>query len=154
MQLEGFAEPVQDVLQIYGLKFEYRIPHRSFLDAGSADDVQKFRAPAELGKEFADAGITSQWFVDGCVVILNDSRKVSLSVPSGLQLTNRMRRSSGLPASAWSRCTNTTGSSRGFACPPRTIFGWFVAADIDTAMIGPCKPRGRCATTIATVPSA
>jgi hypothetical protein len=74
--LKAFAKPVEGVSAIHGLKLKFDIPHKSFLDktAASETDVLQLYAPAELIKKFADADITNQQFIDGCIVIVNDNR--------------------------------------------------------------------------------
>lgn len=74
--LKAFAEPVKDLTLLHGLKLEFDIPHKSFLDEAAAPSVYKLQlfAPAALIRKFADADITSQEFVDGCVVIVDDNR--------------------------------------------------------------------------------
>jgi hypothetical protein len=80
--LKAFALPVRDVPDIYGLKLEFAIPHRSFADqsATSATDKLEVYAPANLIRQFAEADITSQQLLDGSVVIVNSNRtQVALS---------------------------------------------------------------------------
>lgn len=78
--LKAFALPVKDTKDVYGLKLEMIIPHRSFLEQGSIPALDKLEiyAPAELIHKFSDADITSQQFIDGCVVIVENNR---ISVP-------------------------------------------------------------------------
>ena len=79
--LKAFAKPVADVKQVYGLKLEMQIPHKNFLQTSAtpARDKLELYAPAELIKKFSDADITSQQFLDGCVVIVEGNR-VSVSL--------------------------------------------------------------------------
>jgi hypothetical protein len=74
--LKAFALPVADAKDVHGLKLEITIPHRSFLDktAEPALDKLEIYAPTELIRQFADADITSQQFIDGCVVIVENNR--------------------------------------------------------------------------------
>jgi|GEM_PF-1976037 hypothetical protein len=78
--LKAFAIPVKDVKDLYGLKLEMAIPHKSFSDEYANPDLDKLEiyAPAELIQKFSDADITSQQFIDGCVVIVGGNR---ISVP-------------------------------------------------------------------------
>jgi hypothetical protein len=80
--LKAFAEPVRDVMDIFGLKLEYSIPHKSFTDETATSSLDKLElyAPAELIRKFADADITGQQLLDGSVVIVNSNRvQVSLT---------------------------------------------------------------------------
>ena len=80
--LKAFAEPVKDVTSLYGLKLEFVIPHKSFLEesAAPATYAVQLYAPADLIGKFAAADITNQQFGDGCVVIVDDNRvQVSLT---------------------------------------------------------------------------
>jgi len=80
--LKALASPIADVAGIYGLKIEFQVPHRNFLNAGTYAETDKLEAyvPADAVKKFADADITSQQLVDGSVVIVNDNRvQVGLS---------------------------------------------------------------------------
>ena len=84
--LKAFAKPVEGAAEVYGLKLEYRIPHKSFLEeyALPDDDALNLYAPSELIRKFADADITNQEFVNGCVAIVNDNRvqvPLSAAVP-------------------------------------------------------------------------
>jgi len=78
--LKAFAMPVKDTKDIYGVKLEMEIPHKDFLKEYATPNLDKLEiyAPAELVQKFADADITSQQFIDGCVVIVNSNR---ISVP-------------------------------------------------------------------------
>jgi hypothetical protein len=78
--LKAFTIPVKDELGIFGLKLEFQIPHRSFLNEGAVPTLDKLEiyAPIDLILQFNDADITSQQFVDGCVVIVDGNR---ISVP-------------------------------------------------------------------------
>ena len=78
--LKAFAQPVADVNEVYGLKLEMEIPHKSFADqtAVAQRDKLEIYAPSDLVKKFSDADITSQQFIDGCVVIVNANR---VSIP-------------------------------------------------------------------------
>ena len=59
--LKGFAKPIEGLSQIYGVKLEYKIPHKSFLGGGpKAIDVLHFYAPSELIKEVRRRDITNQ----------------------------------------------------------------------------------------------
>jgi hypothetical protein len=80
LTLKAFAKLVEDAKDIQGLKLELEIPHRSFAKTAAAavNDKVELYAPAEQIKKFADADTTSQQFIDGCVVIVNDNR---VSVP-------------------------------------------------------------------------
>lgn len=74
--LKAFAAPVAGVKEVYGLKIEMGIPHKSFADQYASASVDKLElyAPSELIKTFSDADITSQQFIDGCVVIVEGNR--------------------------------------------------------------------------------
>ena len=78
--LKAFAMPVREAKEVYGLKLEMIIPHRSFLDktVPPALDKLEIYAPAEFIQKFSDADITSQQFIDGCVVVVENNR---ISVP-------------------------------------------------------------------------
>jgi hypothetical protein len=78
--LKAFAMPVKDTKEVYGLKLEMVIPHRSFLRETAIPELDRLEiyAPAELVRKFSDADITSQQFIDGCVVIVENNR---ISVP-------------------------------------------------------------------------
>jgi hypothetical protein len=78
--LKAFTIPVKDEMKIYGLKLEFVIPHRSFADESKVNfnDKLEIYAPIDLILQFADADITSQQFIDGCVVIVEGNR---ISVP-------------------------------------------------------------------------
>jgi hypothetical protein len=81
--LKGFAAPVSDVGEIHGLKIEYSIGHRDFLNTTAGmEKYDRFElyAPSDAIKKFAEADITSQQLLDGSVAIVNDNRvQVSLS---------------------------------------------------------------------------
>ena len=84
--LKGFAEPVKNVSQLHGIKVEFGIPHKSFLEeyARPATYAMELYAPADLIRKFADADITTQQFVDGCVLIVDENRvEVSLTASGG-----------------------------------------------------------------------
>ena len=78
--LKAFTIPVKDEMNIYGLKLEMLIPHKNFLDENTAAFTDKLEiyAPIDLILKFAEADITSQEFIDGCVVIVESNR---ISVP-------------------------------------------------------------------------
>jgi hypothetical protein len=78
--LKAFTIPIKDELGIYGLKLEFLIPHRNFLHEGSepTSDKLEIYAPIDLILQFSEADITSQQFIDGCVVIVEGNR---ISVP-------------------------------------------------------------------------
>jgi len=78
--LKAFTIPVKDELNIFGLKLEFLIPHKSFLDesAEPSNDKLEIYAPIDLILSFADAEITSQEFIDKCIVIVESNR---ISVP-------------------------------------------------------------------------
>ncbi len=73
--LKAFNAPVEEALELYGIKVEFEIPYRDFLSE-STDRTEELSiyAPSELIKRFADADITSQEFIDGCVVIVGGNR--------------------------------------------------------------------------------
>lgn len=80
--LKRFAVQVRDVPELQGLKLEIAVPHKSFLDQYAAPKISRLQvfAPTDLITKFANADITNQQFIDGCVVILDDNRvQVSLS---------------------------------------------------------------------------
>jgi hypothetical protein len=82
MILKAFALPVRDVADIYGLKLEFAIPHKSFGETYATPETDKLEvyAPADLIRKFAEADITSQQLLDGSVVIVNSNRvQVALS---------------------------------------------------------------------------
>jgi hypothetical protein len=82
--LKSFAVFVHDVPQVYGLKLSFMIEHKNFLNESSfgVDKVDIY-APATLIKQFAEAEITNEKFIDGCVVIANDNRvEVDLTAAS------------------------------------------------------------------------
>lgn len=84
--LKAFADPVKDLSLLYGLKIEFEIPHKSFLEEYAIPSTYKVQVfgPADLIRKFADADITNQQFIDGCVVIVDDNRvQVSLSASGG-----------------------------------------------------------------------
>jgi hypothetical protein len=81
--LKAFAGPVKDASDIYGVKLELSIPHRSFLSESLPNFYKlELYAPSALVRQFADADITNQLFLDGCVVIVNDNR-IQVSLTSG-----------------------------------------------------------------------
>jgi hypothetical protein len=81
--IKAFAAPLRTSASIYGVKLHALVVHEDFLrkgDTRSTDDISLY-APAELIRKFADADITSQEFIDGCVVIVNGNRvKVVLAL--------------------------------------------------------------------------
>lgn len=82
--LKSFAALVRDVPQVFGLKLSFSIEHRNFLNRGSygIDSVEIY-APSVLIKQFAEAEITNQKFIDGCVVIADGNRvEVDLTASS------------------------------------------------------------------------
>jgi hypothetical protein len=74
--LKAFGGLVKDVPAVYGLKIAFKIPHKNFLHEATpaVDDVVQIYAPSDLIKKFADADITNQQFIDGCIVIADDNR--------------------------------------------------------------------------------
>jgi len=78
--LKGFTIPTGDDLNLFGLKLEFQIPHKNFMheaDEATYDKLEIY-APVDLIQKFAQAYITSQQFIDGCVVIVDGNR---ISVP-------------------------------------------------------------------------
>ena len=78
--LKGFTIPTGDDLNLFGLKLEFQIPHKNFMheaDEATYDQLEIY-APIDLIQKFAQADITSQQFLDGCVVIVDGNR---ISVP-------------------------------------------------------------------------
>jgi hypothetical protein len=78
--LKDFTVPVKDEMNIFGLKLEFAIPHRSFANENAEPALDKLEiyAPIDLILQFAEADITSQQFIDGCTVIVEGNR---ISVP-------------------------------------------------------------------------
>jgi len=78
--LKAFTIPIKDELNIFGLKLEFLIPHRSFADENTepVEDKLEIYAPIDLILQFSEADITSQQFIDGCIVIVDGNR---ISVP-------------------------------------------------------------------------
>jgi uncharacterized protein (DUF1684 family) len=75
-KLKASAKEVATVDALHGIKLWYTIPHRDFAKeyAAASEDRLELYAPREQIKKFAEADITSQQFIDGCVVIVNDNR--------------------------------------------------------------------------------
>jgi hypothetical protein len=67
-----------------GVKISEQILYRNFLsETRRKADTLELYAPLKLIKQFADADITNQQFIDQCIVILNSNRvQVSLSSSS------------------------------------------------------------------------
>jgi hypothetical protein len=66
-----------------GVKISEKILYRNFVSETAAKtDNMQFYAPLQTIKQFSSADITSQQFVDQCVVILNDNR-IQVSLSSG-----------------------------------------------------------------------
>lgn len=78
--LKKLAAPVVNAPDVFGVKIESKIPHKSFANQNASEEIDnlQFYAPSDLIRKFAAADITSQQFVDGSVVIVNDNR---ISVP-------------------------------------------------------------------------
>ena len=74
--LKAFAEPVRDVEVVFGVKLDFEIPYRNFLDddAEPDHDVVRLYASSDDVKAFADFEITSQEFIDRSFVIVNENR--------------------------------------------------------------------------------
>jgi hypothetical protein len=80
-ELKRFSLPISTVQEFDGLNLSITILHKDFLRdvVPDLDRVQIYASKA-LVREFAESAITSQEFIDGCVVILNGNRiKVPLS---------------------------------------------------------------------------
>ena len=76
--LKASLAPLADLGEsaVSGVRVDTKILSRNFVDRGaepSIDAVQIY-APRELVRKFADADITSQQLIDGCVVLVNDNR--------------------------------------------------------------------------------
>lgn len=83
--LKDFADPVQDVAVVKGLKIEAEIPHVDFVSGQTAKTYKlELYAPVDQIKRFSQADITNQQFIDDCIVIVDGNRiQVSLSAPVG-----------------------------------------------------------------------
>jgi hypothetical protein len=80
--LKDFAAQVKDVPELQGLKLEIIVPHKSFLEEYAKPKLSRLQvfAQSDLITKFANADITNQQFIDGCVVIMDDNRvQVALS---------------------------------------------------------------------------
>jgi hypothetical protein len=68
---------------VEGVKISEKILYRNFVSetAAKSDTLQVY-APLGAIKQFSSADITSQQFVDQCIVIVNDNR-VQVSLSSG-----------------------------------------------------------------------
>lgn len=83
-KIKGFASTLRAVDGVFGMKLEFGIPHKSFLDERAIASVYVLHMYAPAGEitQFVEADITSQQFVDRCVVIVDGSR-VQVSLASG-----------------------------------------------------------------------
>jgi hypothetical protein len=75
-KLKGFASILKGAQGVFGVKLEYGISHKSFLDEAAKASEYKLQlyAPVSEITKFADADVTNQQFVDSCVVIVDGSR--------------------------------------------------------------------------------
>jgi hypothetical protein len=74
--LKAFATPVANIPKIDGLKLQYSIAHKNFIEDMEAPQVDKleFYAAREFIRSFAEADMTSQQLADTSVIILNGNR--------------------------------------------------------------------------------
>jgi len=74
--LKAFGAALKASPDLYGIKLRVEIEHADFLNklgTLSTDKVDVY-APSDLIRKFAEADITNQDFIDGCIVIVDGNR--------------------------------------------------------------------------------
>lgn len=76
--LKASLAPLADLgeIAVSGVRVDMKILSRNFANRGAEPSIDALQiyAPRELVRKFADADITSQQLMDGCVVLVNDNR--------------------------------------------------------------------------------
>lgn len=73
--LKTFGTALPGSGDLFGMKLEEEIPFKDFTSSDSVQhDHLQIYAPSDSIRKFSDADITSQQFIDGCAVLVNDNR--------------------------------------------------------------------------------